>query len=291
MCCWALMDEWLRDAAFGGTPGADVSKAAFGTPRQRWLAAVVLGGQGRYAAATALLTALRHDSDPVLASLAASTLASQRRQVGGHTAARRLDGEALARLSGVEPVADDPDGVDAAGALADALTGLAADAIGTGGPARRLHVVAADTVERTEATHGHRWRSRVRLEWVRAEIELASGRPEEALEPARRAVEEATAVGALRHRAKSRLVLAAALSAQPDEVSKGRAEALLECDVHHNQALGLHPLAWPCALVLGQLRPDGAYTWLERAKGVLSCVLFRADPVARTIATASVWVP
>jgi hypothetical protein len=285
------MDGVLRDAAFGGNPGADVSRAALGTSRQRWLAAVVLGGQGRYAAATALLTELRYDSDPVLASLATSTLASQRRQVGGHAAARRLDGEALVRLSGVEPVADDQDGVDAAGALADALTGLAADAIGTGGPARRLHVAAADTVERTEATHGHRWRSQVRLEWVRAEIELAAGRPEEALGPAQRAIDTATAAGALRHRAKSRLVLAAALSAQSDPVSKGRAEALLECDLHHNETLGLYPLAWPCALVLGQLRSDGAYAWLERAKGVLSCVLLRADPVARTLAAASVWVP
>jgi len=84
------MDDFLREAAFGGNPGADVSKAAQGTPRQRWLAAVVLGGQGHYAAATALLTELRHTADPVLASLAASTLASQRRQVGGHAAARRL---------------------------------------------------------------------------------------------------------------------------------------------------------------------------------------------------------
>jgi hypothetical protein len=282
------MDDFLRDAAFGGNPGADVSKAAQGSPRQRWLAAVVLGGQGRYAAATALLTELRHTADPVLASLAASTLASQRRQVGGHAAARRLDGEALARLSGVAPVADDPDCVDAAGALADALTGLAADAIGVGGPARRLHVVAADTVERFG---GHRWRSAVRLDWVRAEIDLAAGRPEQALEPAERAVAVATAVGAVRHRVKSRMVLAATLANLHDRVSKERAEALLECDVRHNEALGLHPLVWPCALLLCHLRPDGAPDWLERAKGVLSCVLLRADPVARTLAAGSVWVP
>ena len=286
------MDEYLRDAAFGANPGADVSRAAAtGTPRQRWLAAVVLGGQGRYAAATTLLTELRHTSDPVLASLAASTLASQRRQVGGHAAARRLDGEALARLAGVAPTADDPDCVDAAGALADALTGLAADAIGVGGPARRLHVVATDTVERLGGTEGHRWRSAVRLDWVRAEIDLAAGRPADALEPARRAVDTATAAGAIRHRVKSRMVLAATLANLDDPVSKGRAEALLECDVRHNEALGLHPLVWPCALLLAHLRPDGAQAWLERAKGVLSCVLLRADPAARTLAKASVWVP
>jgi hypothetical protein len=285
------MDDYLRDAAFGGNPGADVAKAATGTPRQRWLAAVVLGGQGRYAAATALLTELRHTADPVLASLAASTLASQRRQVGGHAAARRLDGEALARLAGVEPVADDPDCVDAAGALTDALTGLAADAIGVGGPARRLHVVAADTVERLGGTEGHRWRSAVRLDWVRAEIELAAGRPADALVPAERAVAVATAAGAVRHRVKSRMVLAATLANLHDVVSKERAEALLECDLRHNEALGLTPLVWPCALLLGELRPDGAAGWHERAKGVLSCVLLRADPVARSLAAASVWVP
>nr|WP_101440816.1 hypothetical protein [Amycolatopsis niigatensis] len=66
-----------------------------GSPRQRLLAAIVLGARGRYAAAADLLDPLRRDRDPLTASLAASTLASHRRQLGAHVLARKLDGEAL----------------------------------------------------------------------------------------------------------------------------------------------------------------------------------------------------
>lgn len=288
------MDDFLRAAAFGAEPDADVWRAAaVGNARQRWFAAVVLGGQGRYAAATTLLTALRHEADPVVASLAASTLASHRRQLGGHSAARRLDGEALARLTAVRPAWTDPDGVDSAGALVDALVGLAADAIGTGHlpVARRLHVVATATFEALSPTPRGRWRSATRLDWVGAEIQLASGRHREAVTLAERALQSATTVGAVRHEAKSRLVLAAGLSSLPDPLAKGRAEALLECDLRHNEARMLHPLVWPCALVLAQLQPDGAPGWHERARGALSWVLRNTDPVGRQLASASEWLP
>jgi hypothetical protein len=288
------LDDFLRAAAFGAEPDADVGRAAaVGNARQRWFAAVVLGGQGRYAAATALLTVLRRDTDPVVASLAASTLASHRRQLGGHGAARRLDGAALARLAAVRPAWTDPDGVDSAGARVDALVGLAADAIGTGHlhVARRLHVVATNTFEALDPTPRGRWRSATRLDWVAAEIELASGRHREAVTLAERALRSATTVGALRHETKSRLVLAAGLASLPDPLARGRAEALLECDVHHNEARMLHPLVWPCALVLAQLQPDGAQGWHERARGVLSRVLLNTDPVGRQLAASSEWLP
>src|SRR5437763_12915950 len=145
----AVSDADLRAAAFGARRDADVhAMAADGAPRQRWLAAVTLGGQGRYGLATAVLRGLLADADPVLAALAGATLASHRRQLGGHAAARSLDGAAAGRLAGV--AADghaDPDGLDAAGAWSDVLLGLAADAVGLGrvGEARRLHSVAADT--------------------------------------------------------------------------------------------------------------------------------------------------
>lgn len=68
------------------------------SPERCWLAAVVLGGQGRYAAAAALLTGLlRHATagdgvvTPAVAAHAAVTLGAHRRQLGGHAAARRWD--------------------------------------------------------------------------------------------------------------------------------------------------------------------------------------------------------
>ncbi|MEU7784233.1 hypothetical protein [Amycolatopsis sp. NPDC049159] len=137
----------LRAAAFGSDPLPDpaVLRGA-GTPRERLLAAIVLGAQGRYAAAAALLERLRGESNPVTASLAASTLASHRRQLGGHRRARALDGEAFARVA--ELTGDpDPSGLDAAGARPAALTGdpddLAAAASLSGASDRAGFVAAA----------------------------------------------------------------------------------------------------------------------------------------------------
>ncbi len=108
----------LRAAAFGSDPLPDPAVVrGSGSPRERLLAAIVLGAQGRYAAAATLLDRLRHEADPVTASLAASTLASHRRQLGGHRLARALDGEGLARVAHLETKAA-PDGLDAVGAKA-----------------------------------------------------------------------------------------------------------------------------------------------------------------------------
>lgn len=90
----------LRAVAFGGEPLPDpASTRGGGSARERLLAAIVLGAQGRYAAAAALLDVLRRDRDPVTASLAASTLGAHRRQLGGHRQARALDGEAFAKVA------------------------------------------------------------------------------------------------------------------------------------------------------------------------------------------------
>lgn len=316
----------LRSAAFGATPGADVfAAAAAADPRARWLAAVVLGGQGHYAAAATALRdllgnppgnrlgylpggLLAHPAPP-WASLAASTLASHRRQLGAHAAARRLDALAL-RLTRPQPprsrndapphLPRDPDGVDAAGARADALIGLAADAIGLGelGAAGRL-LAAADAT--TDA--GHRaWRLAVRLDWVRAELSLASGSPADAIEPARRALRRAEEAAALRHVAKSQLVLAAALHASGDHPT---ADALLHDLTAVADEHGLVPLRWPAELLLTQLHGTthasadrGTPTGTEHAEHhraaastALRVVLRRADATLRTAAKSSLWVP
>ncbi|HWO62909.1 MAG TPA: hypothetical protein VNO31_23045, partial [Umezawaea sp.] len=182
------MEDQLRRSAFGDSPETPVwSTLPNGSARERWLAAVVLGGQGHYAAAATVLGALLHDRDRVVASLAASTFASHRRQLGGHAVARGLDARALATAPTAG--APDRDGVDAAGARADALLGLAADAIGAGrtGEARRLHALVEPLC----------WRTEVRRGWVAAEIELAEGRAEAAIAPAVRAVAASASAGAM----------------------------------------------------------------------------------------------
>jgi hypothetical protein len=274
----------LRRAAFGDRPDAHVGGTAPG--RDRWLAAVVLGGQGRYAAAAALLGELLRHPDPVLASLAASTLGSHRRQVGGHAVARRLDAAALAGLGAARGWDGDRDGVDLLGARSDALLGLAADALGTGrlSTARRL-IATADGLGDVG------WRGQVRLRWVRAEVELAAGRPDAALPHAEAALRRARAAGAARHLAKSEMVLSATLATCGGVTERLRARHLAEDVVDRAMEYGLLPLVWPSSLLLADLDPGRADRHRRRAAGALHCVLRRSDPVARRLAASSPWVP
>ncbi|EHR49059.1 hypothetical protein SacmaDRAFT_0763, partial [Saccharomonospora marina XMU15] len=54
-----LSEPALRRAAFGDAPAiTDRALAAATTPRSQWLAAVLLGARGRYAAAAALVRPL-----------------------------------------------------------------------------------------------------------------------------------------------------------------------------------------------------------------------------------------
>lgn len=409
----------LRAAAFGSDPLPDpaVTRGA-GSPRERLLAAIVLGAQGRYAAAAALLDALRRGSDPLMASLAASTLAAHRRQLGGHRQARALDGEAYATAAGLAggsaqdlrpagpaqsspgpgrataPVRDpdgsrspvrglggvtspasgpggvtspvgvpdgvtspapgsggvmspvrapdgttspvrgpdgatspvraldcvtspvpgsggvtspvgapdgatspvrgpddttspvrDPDGLDAAGARADALLGLAADNLALGGlaAARRLAARAA------EEDSG--WRATVRGGWVGAEIELAAGQGAAAVPHAERAFETARARGARRHAVKSGIVLAVALRAAGAPDHREISDGLVGNAMATAEECELLSLLWPAALVMADLRPGHAEEYRFRTAEVLHAVLRSADPCGRRIAGESPWVP
>ncbi|RJQ77058.1 hypothetical protein D5S19_29750 [Amycolatopsis panacis] len=315
-------------------------------PRQRLLTAIVLGARGRYAAATTLLDRLRREPDPVVASFAGSTLASHRRQLGGHAAARKLDGAALllvgAGAYGAQPdsgpghptgdpkgavrhpadpdsaglptavtdAADpasadpggartgatpvdrsaavgtnrasfEPDGLDVAGARADALLGLAADnlALGRLGAARRLAVRAAQA--------DRRWRAAVRGGWVAAEIELADGQHANAVAPARRALEIARVRGARRHAVKSAIVLGVALTAAGEE---GALE-LLGVALEEAEKYELHSLTWVAAQVTADLDTGHAERYRFRSREVLHAVLRQADPCVMRIARESPWVP
>ncbi len=285
------------DTAFGPDPSAATLPAEAAGGRA-WLVAVALGGRGDYAAAAARLWPLTVDADPVLAALAASTLASHRRQLGGHAAARGLDGLGLRRLAQaglLNPDGVDQDhaglgaelagrpGADAAAARSDVLLGLAADAVGLGrtAEARRLFGIEAAS---TDAG----WRAVVRRGWLAAEIELSAGAATAAVEPARAAARAAARSGSARHAAKSALVLGAALAAAgaADEARAAVSAALAESITH-----GFRPLVWPCALVLADLDPPGAAAHRRLAAETLHCVLRHSDPVARLLAEGSPWVP
>ncbi|MGW4524417.1 hypothetical protein [Amycolatopsis sp. NPDC004378] len=275
----------LRAAAFGGDPLPEpAATRGDGSPRERLLAAVVLGAQGRYAAAATLLDALRRETDPLEASLAASTLAAHRRQLGGHRQARALDGEAFAKAAPLTS-APDPDGLDAAGARADALLGLAADnlALGRLTAARRLAARAA----RQHAG----WRARVRGGWVGAEIELAAGQGGAAVPHAERAFETAVERGARRHAVKSGIVLAVALLAAGAPDHRKISDGLVGNAMATAEECELLSLSWPAALVMADLRPGHAEEYRFRVAEVLHAVLRSADPCGRRIAGESPWVP
>ncbi|MFO7193728.1 MULTISPECIES: hypothetical protein [Thermocrispum] len=283
----------LRAMAFRGAPidNRALAAAATADPATRWLAAVTVGAQGRYAAAYALLEPLSVATDPVLASLACSTIGSHRRQLGGHHAARRWDALAArhAARARSDGVGTDPDGIGPTGALADALLGLAADALAVG----RLAEAAA-LVDRAAAPARGSWRTRVRHAWVSAELVLASGRASAAVAPAERAAALAREHGAARHAVKSDIVLAVALATAGSAGERARRLALQALEA--TEGAGWHSLCWPAALAAADASADAgdgrSAAWLRRRAGDhLHRVLRAADAAGRRIAEHSPWVP
>ncbi|MGW4478077.1 hypothetical protein [Rhodococcus triatomae] len=242
-----LTADRLADIAFGSAPGAPVPPAA-DSPHDRWLRAVALGGQGRYAAARAELARLRSaGGGAVLDSLAASTEASLLRQLGWHRIASGHDGRALAVLGAAQTVA-------ARIARCDALTGLAADALGCGrlDLGFRLLERCADQLAEDDPAL---WRQRIRLHWVTAEMSLAAGDSVRGRDDAARAVELADASPSVRHQVKSELLLAAATSAGPDPAAAAEpARRVLARCTEHN----LIPLRWAASMLLGGIEPGAA---------------------------------
>jgi hypothetical protein len=241
-----MVDRKLAAAAFGDRPGSWPLPTAT-TPEQLWLRAVAAGGQGRYGSAYRDLAELRR-SGPAgrLVSLAHSTEASFLRQLGWHALARGRDGRALA-LAGTDLEA-----------RADALIGLAADALGVGRFAAAATLLArADTV--LAAGPGVPDRLPVRRRWVAAELAMVSGDGAAAVRHAEEAVELAEAmasrpVGAsARHRVKSQVVLAAALCGAG---STGRARAVAEAALDATGRLRLLPLRWALACLLIDIEND-----------------------------------
>jgi hypothetical protein len=235
------IEATLTAAAFGSRPGHWPLPAA-STPHQLWLRAVAAGGQGRYGSARGDLAALLRSAPAGrLASLAHSTQASFLRQLGWHTVARRWDGRALA-LAGTDPEAD-----------ADALIGLAADALGVGRFAVSATLLnrAGAVLDACRGPAASPQRLAVRREWVTAELAMAVGDGATAVRHAERAVELARATiagtASVRHRVKSDVVLAAALCSAG---AIDRARAVGDAALDATGRLGLVPLRWALACLL-----------------------------------------
>lgn len=225
----------LLAAAFGDDPGRWPLPAAT-TPHERWLRAVAAGGQGHYGIAAADLAVLERQvpSGP-LASLAHSTQGSFLRQLGGHSQARRWDGRALA-LAGSDPEA-----------AADALLGLAADALGMARytASRALLDRARGPVETSPST-----RLPLRWHWVAAELAMVQGDGAEAVRQAELAVELAASQHSVRHRVKTQIVHAAALcsAGRVDEARPTAQDALAATGT-----FGLIPLRWAVSGLLADV--------------------------------------
>jgi tetratricopeptide (TPR) repeat protein len=225
----------LANAAFGDAPELWPLPPA-STPRELWLRAVAAGGQGHYGSATADLDTLcRRQRAGPLVSLAHSTRASFLRQLGWHDRARRWDGLALL-LAGRDVEAG-----------ADALIGLAADALGVG-----RFAASAMALQRAGALLAEQAPPRllVRLAWVTAELAMARGEGQAAVPHADRAVESAAALGSARHAVKSEVIKAAALCSAGDvDAARGIADAALQ----ETAGLGIIPLRWALACLLADI--------------------------------------
>jgi hypothetical protein len=222
----------LANAAFGDDPQHWPLPPA-STPYELWLRAVVAGGQGRYGSAMSDLDAVcrLHRGGP-LVSLAHSTRASFLRQLGWHDRARRWDGRAIV-LAGSDPEAG-----------ADALIGLAADALGVG------RFAASATALRRAAELVTGSRLPVRLAWVSSELAMARGDGATAVGQAERAADLAATLGSARHAVKSQMVLAAALCSAGDiDRSRTVADAALDAAGR----LGMIPLRWALACLLADI--------------------------------------
>lgn len=234
-----MVERTLATAAFGTQPQSWPLPTAT-TPRQLWLRAVAAGGQGRYGSAYRDLAVVRRSGcGGRWVSLAHSTQGSFLRQLGWHAQARGWDGRALA-LAGTDPEAG-----------ADALVGLAADALGVGRFAAAATLLTRADAVLAPATVADRLA--VRRRWVGAELAMASGEGDVAVRRAAEAVELAQSMGSgpvgpsARHRVKSDVVLAAALcSAGRTDRARTVAEAALEA----TERFGLIPLRWALACLL-----------------------------------------
>jgi hypothetical protein len=238
------MNTVLANVAFGDEPQRWPLPPA-STPHELWLRAVAAGGQGRYdSAVTDLDGVCRSKRSGPLLSLAHSTRASFLRQLGWHDRARGWDGRAMAQAGRDQE------------AGADALIGLAADALGVGRFAASAVALgrARDLLAATAPP-----RLPVRLAWVSAELAMACGDGRTAVGHAERAVELAAALGSARHAVKSDVVMAAALCSAGDVDG---ARSVADSALPDAERVAMIPLCWALACLLADIG-SAAHTTAE----------------------------
>lgn len=209
----------------------------------KWLHGVALGACGRYGDALDVVDTIPRGTPEF--SMARSLRASLLRQLGCHDVALIADREAMA-------------GAATPGAAIEAMTGLAADAVGlqdaltstsTLAQARSLlDRVAADPVSGPTW-----WRHQVRMAWVECEVALLQSRYEDAVTHATMALDAAEAATAPRHVAKSLLFVAVA------DIESGRRDVAvprLRRSLMLSTSMGFLAVAWPAHAVLAALLRD-----------------------------------
>ncbi|GAA2051110.1 hypothetical protein [Williamsia deligens] len=247
----------LSSVAFGAHPGADVDDpavvAAATDLDDLCLRGIALAAQGRYARArydlTEVLRRSRGARCVTRRAVAATALASCRRQTGGHGWAAAADGSALAMLAGDGARDDDPRRLST---RLDATIGLAADHLGTGdlSASDRLLARVEDSI-RDGGHLGREWwisdRPHLRAAWVRAEWHLYRGDARGALAVAERASALLDECPSLRHRLKTQVLLAACQSTTGD---LERAVSTALDAARRATELGQLPLLWAVAGLL-----------------------------------------
>lgn len=230
----------LFDAAFGGNPGRFPLPAAT-DPRESWFRSVALAGQGRYSAAGVELRRYRPRSAE-LRSLHASTTASWLRQVGEHERARHWDGIAVLLVGLGGP----PRSTDSVEARSDALTGLAADALGIGRFGLADTLLARSAEQRQDPAGRGLWRPALRASWVAAELAMMRGDGPGAVRHAENARALANDADSLRHIVKTDLVSAAALSCIGETGPARESAVQVACAA---EMAGLLPLRWAATML------------------------------------------
>lgn len=240
-CEWAVfhgaVDEAL--ALLDGQAGSSALEAA----RLRWLRAVALGAAARYGQALALLDSVEIGSPEY--SMTLSLKGSLLRQVGCHDLAEQADRSALAAAS-------------TAGSAVEAMTGLAADAVGGNAPAKAAESLdqAGQLLAQMLNSGGSEaawWRHEIRLSWVNCEVALLQSQPDAAAVHAAKALEIAEKANAPRHVAKSLLFLAVSQSECGDVAE---AESALRRSLALSISMGYAAGEWPAHAVLARLIQD-----------------------------------
>lgn len=258
--------ERARELARGGDREAEATAAD-------WLLGVCLTAAGRYGSALQVLRPLAEHApqEPerrVFAALAAATMASVYRQMGRHAEGREHDSRALDLAE------------HAAEAQFDAHLGLAADAVGLGD----IATAGAELGQAVRLAEGRRewWRQRVRLDWVRAEVDLLGDDADAARGHAESAIALAEHSGAPRHVAKGLLFLGVA------QVQSGQNEDAadtLRRSASLAESLGALPLVWPARAVLSALLagsgPEESQRCLAVARQAVRRIAEDLDPTDR----------